>query len=306
MSNNAELADLYSAIEESARLLKVPYAYEKVRTVLSAYEDSLPKALIAFRMGTGDRYAGDVDWRFSLPNDIDPYAVALARDLIGTTDHPVSTLLSEVAEVCPVYQYGVDFGVAGGFKKVYAFFPTDNPGRLSELAGLPSIPHSVAGSRGFFTRHGVDVDQMNVFGIDYRHRTVNVYFSGVAPEVFAADNVRSMFRELELPEPSEHLLRLSERAFGLYATFGWDSPGIERYCLSVKASDPTELPVPMEPEIEKFLANVPREASDGGFVYHIATSSTGEALYKVQAYYKWKPWLQGQMMRTDTLERDAS
>lgn len=64
MSETAELADLYSAIEGSARLLEVPCSRDKVWPVLAAYEDALPHAVIAFRVGTGERYTGDVDLAF--------------------------------------------------------------------------------------------------------------------------------------------------------------------------------------------------------------------------------------------------
>jgi hypothetical protein len=110
--------------------------------------------------------------------------------------------------------------------------------------------------------------------MDYRHRTVNLYFDALSPETLEPDSVRSILRDLELPEPSERLLTLSRRAFGFYATLGWDSPKIERSAFSILIKDPADLPVPVEPEIEKFLASMRRRAADDKFLYYVAMSST--------------------------------
>ncbi|MFF2188854.1 aromatic prenyltransferase [Streptomyces sp. NPDC058155] len=306
MSEATELADLYSAIEESARLLDVPYAQDKVRSVLTAYEEVLANTPIAFRMGTGQRYSNDVDWRFPVPTDgVDPYTTALAHGLLESTDHPIASLFLEVAERCETTFYGVDFGAATGLKKLYLAFPADDMEPLSTLLDLPSMPRSVAENYDFFVRHGMDGKQMPMFSMDYRHRTVNLYFNALSPETLAPQSVRSIFRDLELPEPSEQLLKLSGRAFGFYATLGWDSPKIERSAFSILVKDPADLPVPMEPEIEKFLAGIRRQAADDKFLYYVAMSSTGEEIYKFQSYYQFQPWL-NPMLQSDSDEGQGS
>jgi len=139
--------------------------------------------VIAFRVATGARYTGDLDWRFTVPTDVDPYAIAVSDGLTTATDHPVGALLSDIRRRCPIDSYGIDFGVVGGFKKIYSFFPPDDMQRLSTLVDLPSMPRSLADNASFFARHGLDGDKVNVFGIDYPHRTVNVYFGGLPAEV---------------------------------------------------------------------------------------------------------------------------
>ncbi|MEV7192590.1 aromatic prenyltransferase [Streptomyces sp. NPDC093510] len=303
MSQTSELTELYAAIEESARLFEVPYAHDKVQSILTAYQDAIPNSSIAFRMGTGKRYSNDVDWRFTVPpGDVSPYAVALEHGLLERTDHPVSTLLQEVAERHDVNFFGVDFGVAGGLKKMYVAFPADGWLRLSALLDLPSMAPSVAANRDFFTRHGMDGKQIPTLSIDYRHRTVNLYFNGLPTD---KDAVRSIFDDLQLPQPSEQLLTLSERAIGAYATLGWESSRIERFSFSIVAQSPADLPVPMEPEIEKFLTGIRHRAADDKFFYYAAASSTGEEIYKIQSYYRFKPWL-NPMLESDIAEDQDS
>ncbi|MFI9605457.1 aromatic prenyltransferase [Streptomyces sp. NPDC052043] len=305
MSETAASADLYSAIEASAGLLDVPCSREKVWPVLNAYEDALASAVIAFRVGTGERYTGDLDWRFSVPQHVDPYAVALAKGLTEATDHPVGTLLADINERCPIDSYGIDFGVVGGFKKIYAFFAPDGMQRLSTLIDIPSMPISLAENFDFFARYGLDADKVNVFGIDYRHRTVNLYFGGLPAQCLEPETITAMLRDIGFPEPSEQMLKLGGQAFGIYTTLGWDSPEIERFCFSVMTPDSVSLPVPIEPKIEKFLDGVPHDSADGRFIYYAAMSATGEENFKVQSYYQWQSRMQGQMLLSDSDEQQG-
>ena len=111
MSDNA--ADkLYSAIEETAGLLDVTCSRDTVRPVLTSFEKFLPQAAILFRVATDARHAGELNLHFMmLPGDVDPYALAVSKGLIAKTDHPVGTLLADIAERFPVESYGIDFGV---------------------------------------------------------------------------------------------------------------------------------------------------------------------------------------------------
>jgi hypothetical protein len=298
MSETTELADLYSAIEDSARLLEVPCSRDNVWRILTAYGDTLPQAAIAFRVATGARYTGDLDWRFSVPKDVDPYAIALSNGLTAKTDHPVGTLLADLQGRYPIDLYGIDFGVVGGFKKIYPCFPTDDMQGLSSLADISSMPRSLAENLSFFARHGLD--EVNVLGIDYKHSTVNVYFGALPAECREPKTILSMLREIELPDPSEQLVRLGQQAFGIYATLSWDSSRIERICFAVRTPDSTALPVRIEPKIEQFLSRVPRGVADSGLVYAAALSSAGEENYKLQSYYKWQPRVLEHMLLSDS------
>jgi len=291
--------ELYSAIEESARVLGIPCERDKVWPILTAYAEALPDAVIAFRIGTGERYTGDLDWRFTVPADMDPYAIARAQGLTPSTDHPVGAALSEIQERCPIGSYGIDFGVIGGFKKIYAFFPPDNMQTLSTFTAMSSMPPGLREHAEFFARHGLDGAQVNVFGIDYPHRTVNVYFGSLPRDVLQPATVRSMLRELDLPDPSEQMLKLSERAFGIYATVGWESSQVQRYCFAVMTPDSAALPVRLEPRIEQFLQGVPYRAEDGRFIYYAGVSANGEENFKLQSYFAWQPRMLDQMLMSE-------
>jgi hypothetical protein len=139
----------------------------------------------------------------------------------------------------------------------------------------------------FFTRHGYG-DRVAGIAIDYPSRTVNVYFNDLPAECYEAKTILETVRELGMAEPSDHMLKLGEKAFGLYVTLGWDSPEIERICYAAATADLTTLPVPIEPEIEKFVKNVPYGGDERKFVYGVALLPQGE-YYKLESHYKWKP-----------------
>jgi hypothetical protein len=294
--------DLYSVIEESARLLEVPCSREKVLPILSVYGDALAQAVIAFRVATGARYAGELDCRFTVPRDVDPYALAVSNGFTARTDHPVGALLSDIRERCPIDSYGIDFGVVGGFKKIWLVLPRGDLQGVSKLAGIPSMPRSLGENVGFFARHSLG-DTAGLLGIDYRNRTVNVYFGEQPAECFEPETIRSMLREVEQVDPSEQMLRLGQQAFGIYVTLNWDSPKLERICFAVATSDPTELPVRLDPNIERFVRHVQRSEAGQRFVFAVASSPDGEYC-KLQSYYRWRPEVLDIMQLSDGAIKD--
>ncbi|KOV57734.1 aromatic prenyltransferase [Streptomyces sp. MMG1121] len=305
MSNNNEVAGLYSVIEESSRLAGITCARDKVWPILTAYGDALAQAVVAFRVATGERNAKDFDCRFTmLPKSMDPYAVALSNGLTVKTDHPVGSLLEELHREFPVESSGIDFGVVGGFKKTWSFFPTDALQSLSDLVRLESLPAAVAGNLDFFTRYGL-ADKVSLVGIDYPSRSVNLYFGAAPEENFRAEGITSILRDAGLPAPSDRLIRLGTRAFGIYATLTWDSPKVERITIAAMTPDPTTLPVRIEPKIEHYVKNAPYSTDDRQFVYAITSSPKGE-YHKLQSYYKWQSRVENVLLVSDDVRPHAA
>jgi aromatic prenyltransferase Orf2 len=290
MSGTTELADLYSVIEESARQLDVACSRDKVWPILTAYEDVIPQSAIAFRVETSARRGNDFSCRFTMiPPDVDVYAIARSNGLTPETDHPISTLSSDIAAQCPIDNYGVDFGVVGGFTKTFQFFPPDDLQDLSKLADIPSIPRAVGENADFFARHGVDT-QVALTGMDYEHKTFNVYFK--TPDGYLQDpkNIAAILSDLELPEPSEHLIELGGQAGGFYTTFKWDTPTIQRICFSAMTTDPMALTGKLDPKIEQLAKNTPTSDEGVGrrFICYVASSPAGE-YYKILSFYRSQP-----------------
>ena len=285
----SEVEDVYSAIEESCRLLKIAAAREAIVPILTAYRDALAQdALVVFTTGTGS-HAGELDWTLTLPPECDPYSVAVSNGFIEKTDHPADALLADIRERCAIRGYAIDCEVAGGFNKTYSFFATDDLPTVSTLASIPSMPRALADNADFLARYGLD-DDVSMLSIDYHRRSVNVYFGRLPAASLEPEAVLSMLRELGLHEPDEQSLKLIRKSFSVYPTFSWDSEKIARICFAVITQDPKGLPTRLlpgriEPEVEQFATRAPRvDAGERTIVYGI-TLPPGEEYYKVGSYY---------------------
>jgi hypothetical protein len=278
------LDGVYSAVEETARLLDVPCSPDQVSPVLKAFGDELSGSHLVFSMAAGERHRGELDFDFSLtPEGADPYATALKHGLIKDTDHPVGSLLAEVQARCAIASYGVEYGIVGGFKKSYAFFPLDDLPPLAKFAGIPSMPPGLAEHVGTLTSLGLD-DKVSAIGISYRKHTLNVYLAATAVET---KNKLALLRAFGFPEPDARVAEFIERSFSLYPTLNWDSSAVERICFSVKTQNPGELPAPHDLDTEKFARDVPHVYPGGReFVSAVALTPSGETYYKLAAYYQ--------------------
>lgn len=285
MPEAAKVEEVYSAIEESARLLNIAVSREKIWPILSVYREALADSVIVFAI-SGGRHAGEIDYSILMhAKHGDPYRIALSNGFTRATDHPVGTLLSDIGKRCPIGMYAIDAGVRGGFKKTYTFFPTDDLQVMSKLADIPSMPRSLAENEGIFARYGLG-GAVNMTSIDYRRKSVNLYFGNLPDECLEPKAILSMFRELGLPEPGERALEFARKSFSIYPTFSWDSGKIQRICFAVITTDPTEYPAQVEPDIAKFAKNAPYSYTGKRTLVYGTTFSASEEYYKVGAYYQ--------------------
>ncbi|WUH90955.1 aromatic prenyltransferase [Streptomyces sp. NBC_00433] len=288
MSGAAEVERVYSAMEEAAGLLDVACSPEKVRPILTAFKDVLSDGVIVYSMASG-RHATELDFSISVPaGHGDPYTAALANGLIAETDHPVGNLLADTQKALPVSMFAVDGEVTSGFKKTYAFFPTDDMPGVAQLRDIPSMPPSVAENAELFARYGLDKVQMT--SLDYKRKQVNLYFSDLQPEFLEPEPVLSLVRELGLELPGEKGLKFARRSFAIYPTLSWESGKIERLCFAVISTDPTLVPAQDEADRELFAtyANNAPYAYAGEkrtLVYGLTLSPT-EEYYKLGSYYQ--------------------
>lgn len=278
---------VFSAMEESAGLLGIRCAGERVRPVLAAFGDVLGEAVIVFSMAAGRR-AVELDFSISVPAGYgDPYAAAVAGGLIGGTDHPCGVLGAEIAERCPVGMFAVDGEVGEGFKKTYTFFPPGDLQPVGKLAGIPSMPAAVGENAGLFARYGLDRVQMT--SVDYVRRTVNLYFGELGAGCVEPGAVRSMVREMGLPVPSGAGLGFARNSFAVYPTLSWDSARIERVCFAVITTDPGVVPVRDGVEaaqFARFAGNAPYAYEGKRTLVYGLTLSPGEEYYKLGSYYQ--------------------
>lgn len=289
MSGITEPEDVYSAIEETARLVGVACSRDKVLPILTAYGDALTEAGIAFAVLSGERYAGELDYTMTVPPGIDdPYAVALSNGFVARTDRPVGALLSDLQGRLSISDYAVDCGVVHGFRKVLAHFP-QNLQEVAKLAEIPSMPRAVAENASFFARHGLN--DVAMIALDYGRDTVNLYFQR-PPDPLEQTTILSMIRESGLPEPSERALEFAQKAFRVNVTLSWDSSEIVRIALAQfpgRNLDPSVLSPRIEPMFKQFMNGAPYTyAGERINLLGLKWSHSGEA-FEFVSYYQLSP-----------------
>ncbi|WP_329240900.1 aromatic prenyltransferase [Streptomyces sp. NBC_01478] len=288
MSADTEAEKLYAAIEESARLVGAPCSREKVRPVLTAFGGSFENAMVVFSVLTGKHHAGQLDYCFTIsPDTGDPYARAVASGLTAATDHPVASLLADIhAQGWEITEHFTDCSAVAGFKKIYAHFPRDLQ-KPAALAALPSMPPAVAHNLGLFARHGLD--EVAMTGIDYRSRTVSLYFQFTENNSPPPAALASLLRETGLPAASGPMLEFARTAFRANVTLGWDSPDIARVAFAPPLGpglDLAAIPAPVEAPLARFAATAPRTyTGDRMNLFAVKWLPTGEFL-EICSYYR--------------------
>jgi Aromatic prenyltransferase Orf2 len=294
MSQGIAAEQLYSAIEEAARIVGAPFSRDKVWPILDAYRDALTSGTIVLSAQIEGGRVIEVEYTVQVtPGQHGPYARALANGLLPRTDHPVGSVLSELGARVPIDDHLIDAGIAGGFKKIYAQFPR-NLQKLADLADMPSMPPAVAGNADLFARHGLD--EVALVGVNYQRKSVNLYFqlpSDVAGNI-DPKTILSLLRETGMPEPDEPALAYASRSYRVYTTLGWDSPEIQRLSFAPMPSpglDPSALPARPNPELVQFLRNTPY-TYDGERINAAAVKwSSGGVQLDLGVYYQIPPLL---------------
>lgn len=261
MSQGTEAEKLYSAIEESARLVGASFSRDQVWPILDAFQDTLlPDGAIIFSAQINAGQVGELEYTIQVsPGAEGPYDRALSAGLLKKTEHPVGNLLTELQERVHVDDWFIDGDITNGFKKVYAQFPRSLQ-KVSEIAAMPSMPRAVADNVELFARHGLE--EVALVGVNYQRKSANLYFQLPADVAGAvpAETVSSLLRHMGLPDPDEKMLAYATKAYRAYATLTWDSSQIQRIAFAPMPSpglDLSALPAQLDPELVRFLKNSP-------------------------------------------------
>lgn len=282
MSAQADIETVHSAIEEAAGLLNLTCSPGTVRPILEAFGPF--EGGVIFSASAGEGHAGDLDLTIQVPRAIDdPYTHALTHGFVPHTDHPVSTLLSDLKEHVSVDEYLIDFGVIAGFNKIYVHFPRDLQG-VAQLAALPSMPRALADNAELFARHGLD--NVAMLSIDYHKRTINPFFT--FSNGLEAKTISSLLHELGVVEPDEELVESSSKIFRAYPTLGWESSKIDRISFARSLDLPTIRPR-VEPEIVRFVTGTPYTYDGERFSISIVKWSPDDTWFNVGSYFQFGP-----------------
>lgn len=275
------LERLCADVEAAAALAGASFSREVTHNVLKAYQRFFTRSAVSFRTSTRRPEKRELNVRFvELETPEDPHAVALSEGLLHRSGHPIDDLIEQVQRNVPILGYGMDFGVAYGVEKIWPFFP-HRPQPLEVLRSLPSLPQSVQAHTGFLVEH--DLTDVSLFALDYRSRSVNLYFM-CRPGHFSTAQLAELIGALGFEHPGEELLEHCTRAVPIYFTFRWDRPRVERVCFGIIAPEPALPPTHLHPVIDRFVSGVPFATERRNFIYSV-TLSREETFIKVENDY---------------------
>jgi hypothetical protein len=283
-----DLQQLCDDIVKTAYIADVPYDLDTIWRVLNTYKDFFAGSSVAFRTTTKAKEHRGLNVRYvELGVQHDPYRMALSDGLLVRQAHPMDDLLPEFQSRFPILGYGVDFEVTYGLEKIWTFFSYVRQ-TVESLFSLSNLPDGIRDYAAYFARH--DLRSINVLGIDYRHRSMNLYFPMEEPNSFPQDKIAAMIADLNFEVPPEEILTYCSMANPVYFTFSWDTSRIERICFAIVTSDHKLIPRHLDPLIERFFVNVPFSNSDRTFIFNPTFSPNGYYL-KIENDYtpcKWE------------------
>ena len=254
-----DLDHLYADIRRTAELVEVPYRDEVVRPVVEVYAPRFQDSVVAFRTTNHPVEQRDLSIRYvnlTLPED-DPYTRGVEHGLLQPDDHPVYRLYADVREHFSMMGNGVDISARNGMEKIWPFF---SPAvSIADAYNLPSLPESVRRYDDYFKKY--NLDKLSLFAIDYRHKTMNVYFVFLPPTPdapHALETIRGMIADLDFQVPSQAELEVDRGNVMLYLTFSWDSPRCLRASFVIPHDTVDKFPAHLDPDFfEPLIAQVP-------------------------------------------------
>ena len=246
-----EPEQFYHNTRQMAELVNAGYNAAAFEPALKAFEACFCTSPASYRTTSHPPEQRNLSVRyFGFGCDLNPYETAVAKGLITPNGHPIETLYDEAISTYPNPGHGVDLGTRNGLEKIwvlpYGYTPTE------DAVQLPSLPEAARQHLGFFQKYGLD--HLIVLGIDYLHKTINLYFT-TPPEAERREKLLQMAQELGFTVGDE--VETFPQLISVYFTFSWDSPKCVRMSAVTPLLTKDEFPFQYYPEARRYFENPP-------------------------------------------------
>lgn len=181
----------------------------------------------------------------------DAFSMAVDAGVITREGHPIEDLMLQTQEKVNMWGYGVDFSSALGFEKIWPFF---DPITIDEAHKMPAMPQASHEHLDFYRKWGLL--WMDVLALDFRAKTMNVYFPIKMPGHFSPEQLAELITDLGFERPSDQELALCTNNVAVYITYNWESLEPQRVCFTVPIPPHMDVPI-LDPVFEPFLTDVP-------------------------------------------------
>lgn len=271
--HNIGLNQLFDDLIKAAEIAEVPYDADVLRKNLDAYGDFYSRAAVTFKTTTKPKDKRGLTARYvELKVPHDPYSIAVTNGFITEENHPIYNLYHEIKSKYPILGYGVDVDVAYGLSKIWAFIQIPQP--ISEAFTMPSLPESIKNSLDYFSRN--NLNDFSLFAIDYRDKTINVYFMMNEPGIYSTEEISDMISQAGFKVPTQEILEHCSKTATIYYTYSWTTTRIERLCFGMAAPDPSAVPTHLDPLVDVYTKHAPIIGEKRGFIYSMTFSHSGD------------------------------
>jgi hypothetical protein len=239
-------------VAKAAALIEVPCNMEMVRSIFATYWEYCHSGWLSFRTTTKPNRELSVRYiDVNIPHD--PYAIAVEHGYLMPQGHPVEQLIYDLRDNFPTLGYGVDLSASYGMEKIWPLVQTAV--RVEDLYDLPSMPRSLQATDAYFKKY--DLKWTSLYAIDYRHKSMNIYFMFPERGHFSPATTGEMIRDLGFEVPDQAELEVNSQVGALYYTFTWDSPVCTRISYAVPHQPASGFPMEWDEKFARLMQQCP-------------------------------------------------
>jgi hypothetical protein len=248
-----DLNKMYNDIVKTAQLVQAPYSEAVIKQMLATFP-GFSRGAVQFRTTTKSLSRRSLDVRYEDTNSLErPIEVARQAGYLADEGRNIDKFIFQLYESFPYLGDGVDFDVQKGLTKLW-FFPKGTF-QVEQTFSLSAIPESVAGHQWFYDKY--DLHTVYIAGVDYFHRSMNLYLQFNQPSHHDPAVLREMVQDLGFEVSSDEAINYSQPAVSAALTFNWESPKVERICFYVVHPNRAATPKTLHPLIASFVDEVP-------------------------------------------------
>jgi hypothetical protein len=275
-----DISELADAIVIASNKVNAAYDEDALRKALEVFRAPFEGGGTAYRTTTKEKRTINTRY-FSWAVPHYPFDMAIESGILVDDGHPCMEVIPYMVENYSLFGdssgFGVDIGAAYGLEKIWTFVQDSVP--LDELLKMPYLPPAVGENVDYFKKHQMDV--VKVVGIDFRAKSMNLYFMSYEIGGLSPEKVTSLIGDLGFNMPNDDVLMHCSFALPIYHTFLWSSPKIQRVCFASGAPDPALVPT-WDPVMAKFVAGAPAVAKNRMFLYNPTFTLNGKDYTKVE------------------------
>lgn len=165
------LADLRT----TAEALGTPYSESVTHEVLDAYAPAFREGAVLWR--TTDRPGAGLDYRFYARRPMDTVTIARRAGFLAEDDPLAGLVRTWSGLYGGAPEQSCDFDAALGLTKTWVYLAGTRP--VDDVLDAPGAPAVLRELRPVF--HGLGLDHVRHVAVDYRRRSVNLYFRARGP-----------------------------------------------------------------------------------------------------------------------------